>query len=566
MPLMRTTYLRLIILATLLLSTLFAARQLDWDYGRLNVRKVIIPNGASQITGVLYTPVSASSDSRLPAVALAHGIGGAKEYVTGIALEAARNGFIAVAVDLDGHGDSGGIVGGGDASFGLVSVLNWLEEQPFVDSSKIAVGGHSLGAGAARGAAYGYEKNVATILIAGGVGNQSEGEGYGHLNSTFPSNLLFVVGREDVLFDVNQLEATLRPVFDIQGEIEPETTYGVPAELTGRRLVILSNIHSFEPLDPTAVKEVVSWLHLSFYPNQEIAFNPKTTSYLTRDTLLLISLASYIGLMVPLNVIFEAIIPGSLGPPALTRKRFLRERTALLGWGLLGVVTFIPSMLLGFIIPFPALIFGASQAWWFLVTGIIGLILLYLLARRTRAELISELRASLKSRDIALGAALFVAAYLISLALDFGTAMTLKIIVPVFKPLTSSRAVMFPQFIPFYLIYFVAEGLWLHVYRMRQHAGNPIVNYLRTLAIKTVPYLGLIVLQYGPLFLFGVAPLPGFIGFFVEFLWGILPLFAVSSFISWWLYRVTGRIWTGSLLNALLFAWLSAGLFPFGTF
>ena len=563
---MRTTHLRLIILTILLLSTLYAARQVDWDYGRISVRKVTIPNGTNQITGILYTPAIASSGTRLPAVVLAHGIGGAKDYVTGIALEATKNGFVAVAVDLDGHGESGGIVGGGDPSFGLVSVLNWLEEQPNVDSSKIAVGGHSLGAGAARGAAYEYKKNVATILIAGGLGNQSEGEGYGAMNSTFPSNLLFVVGREDILFDVTQLREALKPVFGMQGAIESGTTYGEPAELTGRKLVILSNIHSFEPLDPTAVKEVVSWLQLSFYPQQEIAFNPKAQSYLVRDMLLLISLASFISLMVLLTEIFGAYIPGGLGPPAPARKRFLRERTSLIGWGLLGVITFIPSMLLGFIVPYPPLIFGASQAWWFLVTGILGLILLGFLARRTKAGLIGEIRGSFTFRDIVLGTVLFVAAYLIALALDYAVGIRLKIIVPVFIPLTISRAAVFPHFIPFYLVYFVAEGLWLHVYRTRQHSGNPGVNYLRTLAIKAAPYLALILFQYGPLFLLGVAPLPGFLGFFIEFLWGIIPLFVVSTFISWWLYRYTERIWVGSLLNALLFAWLSAGLFPFGTF
>jgi dienelactone hydrolase len=563
---MRIAHLKLIILTIVLLSTLYAARQVDNDYGQISVRKVTIPNGTSQITGIIYSPKLASPNNRLPAVALAHGIAGAKDYVCDIALEAARNGFIAVAIDLDGHGESGGTISEGDPSLGLTSVLNWLEQQPNVDSSKIAVGGHSLGAGAARGAAYAYKKNVATILIAGGIGSQSEGEGYGVLNNTFPGNLLFVVGSEDILFNVTQLKETLKPVFGVNGGIESGKTYGDVANLTGRRLVLLSNIHSFEPLDPTAVREVVGWLQLSFYPHQENTFNPKTTSYPIRDVLLLVALASYIGLVAPLTEIFGFLIPGSLGPPIKARNRFLRERIALIGWGILGVITFIPSMLLGFILPYPALVFGASQAWWFLITGILGLIFLTFLARRANVRWISEVRKSVVLRDIILGAALFVATYVIALAIGYAAEIRLKIIVPVFIPLTSIRAAMFPQFIPFYLVYFVVEGLWLHIYRTRQHSGNPAVNYMRTLSIKVVPYLALIVLQYGSMFLFGVAPLPGFLGFFIEFLWGIVPLFAVSTFISWWLYRYTGRVWMGALLNALLFAWLSAGLFPFGTF
>ena len=82
--------------------------------------------------------------------------------------------------------------------------------------------------------------------------------------------------------------------------------------------------------------------------------------------------------------------------------------------------------------------------------------------------------------------------------------------------------------------------------------------------VKVSPYLALILLQYLPMFLTGVATLPGFIGFFVEFLWIIIPLIAFAIFVSWYLYRYTGRIWVGAILNTLFFAWISAGLFPFG--
>jgi len=563
---MKQTYIKLVLLTSLLLSSLYAAKQVNSDYGSLSVKKVTIPNGSSQITGLLYTPSEVSTNMRLPAVALAHGIGGAKDYVTGIALEAAKNGFVAIAIDLDGHGESGGIVGGGDPSFGLSAVLNWLEQQPFVDPTKIAVCGHSLGAGAARGAAFSYKKNVATILIAGGQGSQSEGQGYGTLNSTFPHNLLFIIGKEDVLFDVSTLRGDLGPVFGAGEAVEPGITYGDLAKLTGRKLVVLSNIHTFEPLDPAALKEVVSWLYSSFYPYQKSLFTYQEQSYLIRDVLLIVSLASFIGLFAPLSELFGRLLPGSVGTPVKARNRFLRERTALFGWGFFGVILFIPSMLVGFFVNYPPLIFGSSQAWWFLITGVTGFILLWLLARRVNAGLIREISDSFSLRDVALSLGLFAAAYLTVLILDYTLEVRFKLIVPVFNPLIASRIAVFPSFIPFYLIYFLSESLWLHVYRMRQHSGSPVLNFLRTLSIKVLPYIALILIQYVPMFIWSITPLQGFIGFFIEFLWGIVPLFAVSTFISWWLYRYTGRIWTGALLNALFFAWLSAGLFPFGAF
>jgi hypothetical protein len=89
---------------------------------------------------------------------------------------------------------------------------------------------------------------------------------------------------------------------------------------------------------------------------------------------------------------------------------------------------------------------------------------------------------------------------------------------------------------------------------------------IRTLLLKLTPYFALLTLQYLPMFLANYRLLSGQLGFFIEFIWAIVPLLAISTFASWWLYRYTGRIWAGVLLNTLLFAWVCAGLFPFTAF
>jgi hypothetical protein len=138
-------------------------------------------------------------------------------------------------------------------------------------------------------------------------------------------------------------------------------------------------------------------------------------------------------------------------------------------------------------------------------------------------------------------------------------------IVPIFSSLSLDRLQVLPLFIPFYLVYFSAEGLYLHVYRDRQAAGSMAGNLMRVSGLKIAPYMGLLLVQYIPMFASNFRLIPGFVGFFVEFLWAILPLFLVSTFSSWWLYRLTGRIGFGVMFNSLLFAWVSAGLFPFGS-
>ena len=130
--------------------------------------------------------------------------------------------------------------------------------------------------------------------------------------------------------------------------------------MTGRKLVLLTNIHTFEPLDPTTVKEVVTWLSNSFNLDQTNQFTYREQSYYIIDILLIVSLASFIGLFAPLSELFGRLLPGGPRTPAKARNRFLRERTILFGWGFLGVILFIPSMLVGFVVNYPPLIFGSS--------------------------------------------------------------------------------------------------------------------------------------------------------------------------------------------------------------
>jgi hypothetical protein len=226
-------------------------------------------------------------------------------------------------------------------------------------------------------------------------------------------------------------------------------------------------------------------------------------------------------------------------------------------------------MYLGTIIQFPPLLFGASMAWWLFTTGVLGSLILILLSCRKpkgSVTVLDYLRDSLHVRDITLGAILVSLLYGLAWVTATFLGEKIRFIVPIFSPLISIRAQVLPLFVPFYLVYFIAEGLYLHVYRQRQMAGSALGNMARTLLLKLAPYLALLTIQYLPMFATNYRLIPGYLGFFIEFIWVIIPLLAISTFSSWWLYRYTGRIWAGVVLNTLLFAWASAGLFPFTAF
>jgi dienelactone hydrolase len=266
----RLRFLAVVVLVSVFLSGVFVYVVLDSDFGGLEVKTVLIVDGGRELSGLLYRPVFASALSPVPGVVLAHGIGGCKEMMSGIGLELARHGFVALCLDLLGHGGSGGKVaeGADEPSFGVLSAVQYLRSQSFVNASAIGLVGHSLGGGAVRATFVEDSRILASVLVAGGVGNVSEGPAYGILTPSFPKNLLVIVGKYDVLFNLTQLEAEeLPPVFGTQERVVPLVLYGSFSSQTARKLVVPATTHLFEPLDSGVVSEIVVWMERSFTPS-----------------------------------------------------------------------------------------------------------------------------------------------------------------------------------------------------------------------------------------------------------------------------------------------------------
>jgi dienelactone hydrolase len=556
-------YLTLIIVLTIFSGSAYYASQFGNDFGGVSVQTVTIEGSGYDISGVLYTPKILTG--KFPAFALAHGVSNSKEVLSGVALELAKNGYVALTIDEKGHGESDSGLGVSDPTLGLGSAVTYLKSLPYVDFNRIGVAGHSMGAGSVRAVISSNLDIAETILIGGGQGDDV----YKPMNKTQPRNLLFIVGKNDVLFDLKSLDTYLRPVFGTMNSIAPGTVYGWFGNGTARKLVVLDTIHLLEPIDPATVHEIVEWANSVLYPEVSYPLTVKTQTYLFREGLMLISLISFVALIIPLSQVLNHLLPGSLVDAMQVRHRFLRERRVLLLWSLLGLLLFLPTMFLGVIIPFPPLIFGASMAWWFLMTGIAGLIILAIIVKRQfggNMKIWGHLIGSFRVRDAALGVVIATILYALAHALVAMFGEKLRFIVPIFPPLIANRAQILPLFIPFYLIYFAVESLYLHVYRERQMAGSAAGNLMRTILLKLTPYLAILTVQYLPMYVANYRLLPSSIGFFIEFIWAILPLLLISTFTSWWLYRYTGRIWAGIVLNTLLFAWASAGLFPFTAF
>ena len=569
----RVNFLVIFLLVSVYLSGIGIAVIFDTDFGNLDVESVKIPDKGRQISGLLYRPAEATAETPLPCVVLVHGIIHSKEMVSGIALELARKGFVALAVDLAGHGNSEGTFGNADPTLGTLAATRYLEAQPYTNASLVGLVGHSLGAGTIRAVAVAHGNILGSVYIGGGFGDMVTDPAYGVLNSTFPKNLLIAIGQHDILFDIDQLKEDLLPVFGNPYEIKPNRLYGDFSNQTARKLITPPTIHLFEPVDSSIVSEIVAWMRNALQDSNQLSSD---LIYLNREVAISVSLLAFVGLVFPIsNVIFNVSPYRDHKAKKKTKYGMLEDWKTLVIWGTLGLVLFLPMLLIGSLIPIPPMVFGSSLAWWLLSVAIAGLLLiLFVLPKfsNVKLNLRSAISETLTPLHVMAALGVFVLLYSMIYLMETLFATNLRLfIIPVFNDLRPIiRILMFVMFVPFFIIYFFVEGIYFHeLHNWSAQKPGLISEALaigKAIGIKVCPYILLICIQYGPMFSLNIRLLPSSIGFLIIFFWGIIPMFIISMAYSWWFYRETSTIGIGAILNSLLFAWSAAATFPLGAF
>jgi dienelactone hydrolase len=130
---------------------------------------------------------------RPPAVILAHGISSDRANLSGLARRLAGAGFAVLTLDLRGHGENRNRfpIGRGRADSlapDFAAAVDFLRSSALVDGSRIAVAGHSMGAGAALDFATRDSGLDAVILISGG---------WSMLGPQRPPNVLLLIASGD---------------------------------------------------------------------------------------------------------------------------------------------------------------------------------------------------------------------------------------------------------------------------------------------------------------------------------------------------------------------------------
>lgn len=113
----------------------------------------------------LYIPETATAENPAPTIILCHGYTASLDAMEPNAIELSRRGYVVMALDLYGHGDSTlppdgysqaemGYVENYAPDLGTYSALQELANYDFVDLTKVGMLGHSMGTAAIQEGAY----------------------------------------------------------------------------------------------------------------------------------------------------------------------------------------------------------------------------------------------------------------------------------------------------------------------------------------------------------------------------------------------------------------------------
>ena len=265
---------KLVLLCSIILVSIGVSGAIYFTYfaGDYTIRyQTLISADGTQLASLVYTPTDTSSNN-LPGIVVAHGFTSNKQTMQGISLELVKCGFVVIAIDFRGHGESGGNLGEERNLYGeernklvddVYAAVQYLKSLPYINNKSIGLVGHSMGGAAVLGTAILYGAEINATVSIGMVGSN---ESRYAINGTAIGNLLIAMGGLEELFTEAQALAFLK---NVTGGLDPvqagvlygDFTYGNASKL----FIAPSADHILEISDIGIMNETATWFRSAFY-------------------------------------------------------------------------------------------------------------------------------------------------------------------------------------------------------------------------------------------------------------------------------------------------------------
>ncbi len=253
-----------------------------------------------RVSGLLFLPREPAA-APTPAVVFSHGMTVSKEIYVAQCREMARQGLVVLAIDLRGHGSTGGANDFANSEMkDIWAAADFLAGTGVADPERIGAAGHSLGGISSTRAGIFQEgdriKAVAAIycwpgarqaieLVYGPIpdfigkawpffswsrsldiedaGDTAARDIVSNLTSDRPPNFLVVIGSQDELGTVAQEEQVIEKAAGVSG-VEYGRVYGDFSKGTARELVVTGDTHLTEASSQQVLSAVTRWFFKAF--------------------------------------------------------------------------------------------------------------------------------------------------------------------------------------------------------------------------------------------------------------------------------------------------------------
>lgn len=579
---------------------LLLASLVNTNGGSTRVYSVYLPDQQGNVIHAkIYQPKTATIATPAPAVLLVHGGGSYLETMGNYALELARRGFVAMAVDCTGSGlsdyssgDAVQVIGnysGLDADGGIAKAFQYLMEFDFVDSGNLALAGHSLGGTYASNAAMRFKEHVSALMVIG------SGSFLKVLPTYAPEDLCFNVGYINAIYDEYVIAATgvqntkelldkdfVLTGFNLSQPLVPGEVSGSYEDGTARIMYMPYTSHSANVINRESIGDLTDFFTQAM--GAPAPLEPTNQIWYWKETLTTIGLAFFFLFLVALTLTlvkarFFSELVVKQRAPAVQMGRGMQ----ICGIVLLSVIPVLTLYPLGIWISklggsganavFPMLWANVFAGWAFLTSLLIlALFLVWHMAygRKHGGGLAAYGLATDNERGVIRWNVLWKSALLVvcvlSIAYVFVHAafalweLDLRWWRFGIKPLTPLRLQYVPQYLLLYLVFCgintmtnavfartnsAREGKWAVA---KQYLVSWLTSTAAIFVVMVIYYGGLRLNHYPPLFVFGHPNSLSLNGNTVV----MVPLFTMSTLVNTTLYRKTHNTYISWFLSALL--------------
>jgi hypothetical protein len=599
---LRTQAYWLIALVVIIAFSAVMMYAIERDFGKVVIEQVqIADRNGYIITAKLFRPVAATADNPMPAIINMHGYQNDKNVQDPFSIELARRGFVVLAPDSLGHGDSQGGLDimrwFGDPTYvmGNEDALAYLITLPFVDAANIGAMGHSMGGMNAVKLPALFPDNVQALDQQASLPGSPE----------LP-NVLITQARYDEFagFRENQLRTENLNSFPSRlaalgftDPIEWDTTYGSFEDGTARRMAFINMDHHLLPLTNKAVAEAVDWMRLALKDGEggPMWIEPTRQIFMWKEIFGFVTLLGTLVTLIPLtNILLSTAYFAPVAQPIPNRytagkgQWWIFATINFLIGGILYPLTTQFGSIAGKIqvwLPFMKLQIGNGVAAFFVANAVVAGILVAIWYRGAHKKGVTMydlgvsfdkdktvLNWGILGKTLLLGVILFLWMYLLEGFFQWALGQEFRFAWPYMRQFASVQRVgyFFLYLIPALLFFLINGGIFLFGQARQKELDTPAktqwIWWLKNVFAMVTGLFLVWAFQYLPWFLNGPGPgfeavgLAQYSGMWPLMLFVYIPEFIILFFFLTWFYRRTGRIYLGALMISSIAIWfLAAG-------